>query len=70
MTGVGPGTKDSTVLVAQGEQLSEVDIATGVALDDRTLTLEGGSVLGVDRARGAAWSMRLLRRHPAPRRHR
>ncbi|WP_328507865.1 immunoglobulin domain-containing protein [Streptomyces sp. NBC_00391] len=56
VTGVGPGTKDSTVLVAQGEQLSEVDIATGVALDDRTLTLEGGSVLGVDRARGAAWS--------------
>ncbi|TQE33949.1 immunoglobulin I-set domain protein [Streptomyces ipomoeae] len=56
VTGVGPGTKASTVLVAQGARLSEVDIATGVALDNRTLTLDGGSVLGVDTAHGAAWS--------------
>lgn len=57
ITGIGPGTKDSTVLVAQGAQLSEVDIATAVPLENRTLTLEGGSLLGVDEARDAAWSV-------------
>ncbi|MGW0707459.1 immunoglobulin I-set domain protein [Streptomyces sp. NPDC002643] len=56
VTGVGPGTKATTALVAQGAQLSEVDIATGATLDNRTLTLDGGSVLGVDRAKGVAWS--------------
>ncbi|UUU20074.1 immunoglobulin domain-containing protein [Streptomyces sp. DSM 40750] len=56
VTGVGPGTKGSTVLVAQGAQLSEVDLATGVPLENRTLTLEGASLLGVDKAHGAAWS--------------
>ncbi|WP_217185711.1 immunoglobulin I-set domain protein [Streptomyces sp. AC495_CC817] len=57
ITGIGPGTKDSTVLVAQGAQLSEVDIATAVPLENRILTLEGGSLLGVDEARDAAWSV-------------
>ncbi|WP_200302043.1 immunoglobulin I-set domain protein [Streptomyces adelaidensis] len=56
VTGIGPGTEDSTALVAQGAQLSEVDIATAVALENRTLTLEGGSELGVDKAHSAAWS--------------
>ncbi|MEI5520233.1 immunoglobulin I-set domain protein [Streptomyces brasiliscabiei] len=56
ITGIGPGTKDSTVLVAQGATLSEVDIAAAVPLENRTLTLEGGSVLGVDKAHKAAWS--------------
>ncbi|MFF9775956.1 immunoglobulin I-set domain protein [Streptomyces sp. NPDC013978] len=56
ITGIGPGTKSTTVLVAQGATLSEVDIATAVPLENRTLTLEGGSVLGVDRAHNAAWS--------------
>lgn len=56
VTGIGPGTKASTVLVAQGDRLSEVDIATAVALENRTLTLEGASLLGVDKAHGAAWS--------------
>ncbi|MFE7841716.1 immunoglobulin I-set domain protein [Streptomyces sp. NPDC057474] len=57
ITGIGPGAKDSTVLVAQGAQLSEVDIATAVPLANRILTLDGGSVLGVDRAHKAAWSV-------------
>lgn len=56
ISGIGPGTKDTTVLVAQGEQLFEVDIATAVPLENRTLTLPGGSVLGVDKAHKAAWS--------------
>ncbi|MFD7708556.1 immunoglobulin I-set domain protein [Streptomyces sp. NPDC059786] len=54
VTGIGPGTKADTTLVAQGATLSELDTATGAAR--RTVTLDGGSVLGVDTARGAAWS--------------
>ncbi|MDX2605511.1 immunoglobulin I-set domain protein [Streptomyces caniscabiei] len=57
ITGIGAGTKASTVLVAQGAQLSEVDIATAVPLENRTLTLDGGSLLGVDTAHDAAWSV-------------
>ncbi|MDX3672633.1 immunoglobulin domain-containing family protein [Streptomyces europaeiscabiei] len=56
ITGIGPGGKDTMVLVAQGAQLAEVDVATAVPLENRTLTLEGGSVLGVDQAHRAAWS--------------
>lgn len=54
ITGAGPGTEAGTVLVAQGPALSEVETATGAVR--RTLTLDGGSALGVDAAGGAAWS--------------
>ncbi|MEU4657308.1 immunoglobulin I-set domain protein [Streptomyces sp. NPDC023723] len=55
VTGTGPGTKASTVLVQQGGTLSEIDTATGAA--DRTLTVAGGgTALGVDTARGLAWT--------------
>ncbi|WP_428935787.1 hypothetical protein [Streptomyces sp. ACT015] len=54
VTGTGPGTTPETVLVAQGPALSEVGTATGEVR--RTITLDGGSVLGVDPAHGAAWS--------------
>ncbi|MEU6485452.1 immunoglobulin I-set domain protein [Streptomyces sp. NPDC046887] len=54
VTGAGPGTKAATTLVQQGGTLTEVTTATGAA--ERSLTLDGGSRLGVDIARGAAWS--------------
>ncbi|MFJ6984282.1 MULTISPECIES: immunoglobulin I-set domain protein [unclassified Streptomyces] len=54
VTGVGPGTTAATTLVAQGATLSELDTATGAVR--RTITLDGGSQLGVDPARRAAWS--------------
>ncbi|MGW0834240.1 hypothetical protein [Streptomyces prunicolor] len=54
VTGAGPGTTASTVLVAQGPTLSEIETATGTV--QRTLTLDGGSELGVDTAHLAAWS--------------
>ncbi|MGY0060347.1 immunoglobulin I-set domain protein [Streptomyces sp. LZ34] len=57
ITDIGPGTTGtagSTVLVAQGDALSEIDTATGTAR--RTITLEGGRRLAVDPARKAAWS--------------
>ncbi|MEU6144940.1 hypothetical protein ABZ848_31890 [Streptomyces sp. NPDC047081] len=54
VTGAGPGTDASTVLVAQGPALSEIETATGAVR--RTVTLDGGSALGVDGAHGAAWS--------------
>lgn len=54
VTGTGPGTKASTTLVQQGGTLSEIDTATGTA--EKTLTLDGGTELGVDDARGLAWT--------------
>lgn len=54
VTGVRPGSDASTTLVAQGAVLSEVETATGTV--KRTAALEGGGVLGVDAARGTAWS--------------
>ncbi|MGF0169156.1 immunoglobulin I-set domain protein [Streptomyces sp. Marseille-Q5077] len=54
VTGVGPGTEATTTLVAQGAVLSEVETATGKVR--KTATLEGGGILGVDAARGTAWS--------------
>ncbi|MGW0820293.1 immunoglobulin I-set domain protein [Streptomyces sp. NPDC002845] len=54
VTGAGPGTEASTVLVAQGAALSEVETATGAVRRD--LTLEGRFELGVDTARGVAWA--------------
>ncbi|MFI6543820.1 hypothetical protein ACIBO9_11345 [Streptomyces prunicolor] len=54
VTGAGAGTTASTVLVAQGPTLSEIETVTGTV--QRTLTLDGGSELGVDTARAAAWS--------------
>lgn len=54
VTGAGPGSTASTVLVAQGPSLSEVETGTGVVR--RTLTLDGGSEPGVDTAHSAAWS--------------
>ncbi|MFD5844751.1 immunoglobulin I-set domain protein [Streptomyces chartreusis] len=54
VTGAGPGTEAGTTLVAQGPALSEIETATGTA--KRTLTLDGGSQLGVDPAHHAAWS--------------
>ncbi|MFF8357841.1 immunoglobulin I-set domain protein [Streptomyces chartreusis] len=54
VTGAGPGTEAGTTLVAQGPELSEIRTATGAV--ERTLTLDGGSQLGVDPAHDAAWS--------------
>lgn len=54
-TGVGQDADTSTVLVAAGPELRRVEIATGAVKD--TVTLEGGSQLGVDAAHGAAWSV-------------
>ncbi|MET8024258.1 immunoglobulin I-set domain protein [Streptomyces avermitilis] len=54
VTGAGPGTGAATVLVQQGAALSEIGTATGEVR--RTVTLDGGSRLGVDTAHGAAWS--------------
>ncbi|MFE4692894.1 YncE family protein [Streptomyces sp. NPDC056749] len=54
VTATGPGSEAATVLVQQGALLSEVETSTGTVR--RTLTLGGGSRLGVDAARGAAWS--------------
>ncbi|WP_405592197.1 immunoglobulin I-set domain protein [Streptomyces sp. NBC_01092] len=53
VTGAGPGAEPGTTLVAQGAALSEITTATGAA--GRTLTLDGGSQLGVDTAHDAAW---------------
>ncbi|MFI1060590.1 MULTISPECIES: hypothetical protein [Streptomyces] len=47
------GLTPSTVLVAQGPVLSEVDIATAVV--KRSVTLEGGDGFAVDAARGTVW---------------
>lgn len=54
VTGVGPGTDASTTLVAQGAVLSEVETATGAV--KKSAGLEGGGIIGVDTARGTAWS--------------
>ncbi|QNP72798.1 immunoglobulin I-set domain protein [Streptomyces roseirectus] len=54
VTGTGPATA-STVLVAQGATLSEVETATGTVR--RAISLEGGAQLGVDTANGVAWSV-------------
>ncbi|MFH9615849.1 immunoglobulin I-set domain protein [Streptomyces pratensis] len=54
VTGTGAGTEAATVLVQQGAALSEIETATGAVR--RTLTLGGGSELGVDGARDTAWS--------------
>ncbi|MCX5332719.1 immunoglobulin I-set domain protein [Streptomyces sp. NBC_00140] len=54
-TGVGQDADTSSVLVAAGPELRRVDLATGTVKS--TLTLEGGKELGVDAARGVAWSV-------------
>ncbi|MDO0910411.1 hypothetical protein QQM39_05945 [Streptomyces sp. DT2A-34] len=54
-TGVGQDTDTSSVLVAAGPELRRVDLATGTV--KKTVTLEGGNQLGVDAARGVAWSI-------------
>ncbi|WP_051699866.1 hypothetical protein [Streptomyces sp. NRRL F-4474] len=53
VTDAAPGPAPSTVLVAQGSVLSEVDIAT--ASVQRSLTLEGGERFAYDRTRGTVW---------------
>ncbi len=53
VTDAAPGPGPSTVLVAQGSVLSEVDLATAVVR--RSLTLEGGDRFAHDRARGTVW---------------
>ncbi|WP_052757733.1 hypothetical protein [Streptomyces yangpuensis] len=53
VTDAAPGPDPSTVLVAQGSVLSEVDLATAVVR--RSLTLEGGDRFAYDRARGTLW---------------
>ncbi|THA82953.1 hypothetical protein [Streptomyces sp. A0592] len=53
VTDAAPGPSASTVLVAQGSVLSEVDIATAAVR--RSLTLEGGERFAHDRTRGAVW---------------
>ncbi|WP_314245325.1 immunoglobulin domain-containing protein [Streptomyces sp. DSM 40907] len=47
------GLTPSTVLVAQGPLLSEVDIATAAV--KRSVTLAGGDAFAVDAARGTVW---------------
>ncbi|MFG2483265.1 hypothetical protein ACGFSI_10980 [Streptomyces virginiae] len=47
------GLTPSTVLVAQGPVLSEVDVATAAVR--RSVTLEGGDGFAVDAARGTVW---------------
>ncbi|MBT2412710.1 immunoglobulin I-set domain protein [Streptomyces sp. ISL-12] len=54
VTGVGPGTEATTTLVQQGGTVSEIVTATGAV--EKTLTLDGGTALGTDTARGLAWS--------------
>ncbi|MER6960150.1 immunoglobulin I-set domain protein [Streptomyces sp. NPDC000618] len=54
-TGVGQDADAATVLIAAGPELRRVELATGVVR--KTVTLEGGTDLGVDAARGAAWSL-------------
>ncbi|MET9636441.1 hypothetical protein ABZY83_08470 [Streptomyces virginiae] len=53
VTDAAPGPTPSTVLVAQGSVLSEVDIATATVR--RSLTLEGGERFAYDRTRGTVW---------------
>ncbi|MGW6983690.1 hypothetical protein ACWGE1_30315 [Streptomyces sp. NPDC054932] len=53
VTHAAPGLTPSTVLVAQGPVLSEVDIATATV--KRSVTLEGGDGFAVDAARGTVW---------------
>ncbi|MEU7601090.1 hypothetical protein [Streptomyces sp. NPDC041003] len=53
VTDAAPGLTPSTVLVAQGSVLSEVDIATATV--KRSVTLAGGEEFAVDAARGAVW---------------
>ncbi|MFE7100497.1 hypothetical protein ACFVBL_38640, partial [Streptomyces erythrochromogenes] len=53
VTDAAPGPTASTVLVAQGSVLSEVDIATAAV--KRSLTLEGGERFAHDRTRGTVW---------------
>ncbi|GAV40132.1 immunoglobulin domain-containing protein [Streptomyces acidiscabies] len=54
VTGTGPATA-STVLVAQGATLSEVETLTGTV--KRTISLEGGAQLGGDAVNGVVWSV-------------
>ncbi|MGW3325667.1 hypothetical protein [Streptomyces virginiae] len=54
------GLTPSTVLVAQGPVLSEVDIATAAVR--RSVTLAGGDGFAVDPARGAVWFTDLTHR--------
>ncbi|MFD9104846.1 hypothetical protein ACFVZN_27705 [Streptomyces virginiae] len=53
VTDAAAGPTPSTVLVAQGSVLSEVDIATATVR--RSLTLEGGERFAYDRTRGTVW---------------
>ncbi|WP_327418294.1 hypothetical protein [Streptomyces sp. NBC_01233] len=53
VTDAAPGLTPSTVLVAQGSVLSEVEIATATV--KRSVSLEGGEEFAVDAARGAVW---------------
>ncbi|MFJ9591940.1 hypothetical protein ACIRS3_04195 [Streptomyces virginiae] len=53
VTDAAPGPTPSTVLVAQGSVLSEVDIATATV--KRSVTLEGGERFAYDRTRGTVW---------------
>ncbi|MFJ7777694.1 hypothetical protein [Streptomyces yangpuensis] len=53
VTDAAPGPGPSTVLVAQGSVLSEVDLATAAVR--RSLTLAGGDRFAYDRARGTVW---------------
>lgn len=65
-SGVGQDADTSSVLIAAGPELRRVDLATGTVKN--TVALEGASALGVDAARGVAWSIgtaegkRVLRR--------
>jgi hypothetical protein len=54
-SGVGRDADTSSVLVAAGPELRRVELAGGSVKDK--VVLEGGSQLGVDAARGTAWSL-------------
>ncbi|MFI1963173.1 immunoglobulin I-set domain protein [Streptomyces pathocidini] len=53
VTDVGPGFSGSTLLVAQGARLSEVETATGAVR--REITLEGAGQFAADPRRGTVW---------------
>ena len=65
-TGVGQDSDASTVLIAAGGELRRVDLADGTV--QATVALEGGTEIGVDAARDAAWSAGTAEGRPVLRR--
>ncbi|CCK26319.1 hypothetical protein BN159_1940 [Streptomyces davaonensis JCM 4913] len=65
-TGVGQDSDTSTVLIAAGGELRRTELATGTV--KATIALEGGTELGVDAVRDAAWSVGTAEGKPVLRR--